>query len=295
MQVQRNKNTPRCGKVIKSCVTEFGAPRWFSLREWDDRADYMDAFFSLISASDLAIAFGIALLAGTVKGMVGFALPMILVSGLSLFIAPELALAGLILPTLVTNWMQALRQGGGAAFASLKRFRLFLLAGLVFLLLSAQMVRVLPQQVMFLAIGGPVTLFVLLQLMGVPLTLAKPTPRVEVMVGAFAGLIGGISGVWGPPTVAYLTALGTEKSEQIRVQGVIYGMGAFALLFAHIGSGVMRPATLPFSILLIVPAVLGMWIGGMLHDRIDQRVFKQATLIVLLLAGLNLLRRGLML
>lgn len=254
----------------------------------------MDQLFSLLSPMDLIIAFGVALLAGTVKGMVGFALPMILVSGLSLVISPELALAGLILPTLVTNWMQALRQGAGAALASLKRFRIFLLAGLVFLLLSAQVVRVLPQQVMFLAIGLPVTVFVLLQLLGMQLSLAKPTPRSEVLVGAFAGLIGGVSGVWGPPTVAYLTALGTEKSEQIRVQGVIYGMGAVALLFAHVGSGVMRLQTLPFSVMLVLPAVLGMWIGGRLHDRIDQRVFKQATLIVLLLAGLNLLRRGLM-
>ncbi|CUH86856.1 Sulfite exporter TauE/SafE [Phaeobacter sp. CECT 5382] len=255
----------------------------------------MSQFFSLISPTDLSIAFAVALLAGTVKGMVGFALPMILVSGLSLFISPELALAGLILPTLVTNWMQALRQGAGAAFASLKRFRIFLLAGLVFLLASAQMVRVLPQQVMFLVIGIPVTVFVLLQLFGVALTLAKPTPRTEILVGAFAGLIGGVSGVWGPPTVAYLTALGTEKSEQIRVQGVIYGMGAVALLVAHVGSGVVRAETLPFSIALVLPAVIGMWIGGKLHDRIDQSVFKRATLIVLLLAGVNLLRRGLML
>lgn len=254
----------------------------------------MDAFLQLISLTDLAIACAIALLAGTVKGMVGFALPMILVSGLSLVISPELALAGLILPTLVTNWMQALRHGFGEAFASLKRFRVFLLVGLVFLLLSAQMVRILPQNVMFLVIGGPVTLFVLLQLLGVPLTLSRPTRRIEVMVGGFAGLIGGVSGVWGPPTVAYLTALGTEKGEQLRVQGVIYGMGAVALLLAHIGSGVVRMQTLPFSVLLIVPAVLGMWIGGRLHDRIDQSLFKKATLIVLLVAGMNLLRRGLM-
>ncbi|MGR3621870.1 sulfite exporter TauE/SafE family protein [Pseudophaeobacter sp.] len=254
----------------------------------------MDTLFQLITPQDLIIACGIALLAGAVKGMVGFALPMLLVSGLSLMISPELALAGLILPALVTNWMQALRQGGGAAFASLKRFRIFLLAGLVFLLLSAQMVRILPQDVMYLAIGGPVTVFVLLQLVGVPLTLSRPTPRIEVLVGGFAGLIGGVSGVWGPPTVAYLTALGTEKSEQIRVQGVIYGMGAAALLFAHVGSGVMRAQTLPFSVLLVLPAVLGMWIGGRLHDRIDQALFKKATLIVLLLAGANLLRRGLM-
>lgn len=255
----------------------------------------MTSLFSAFTPEDLAAAFAVALVAGTVKGLVGFAMPMILISGLSMFMSPELALAGLILPTLVTNGMQALRQGLGAALQSMKRFRLFLLVGLVFLLTSAQLVRVLPQDVMLLIIGVPVSLFALTQLMGRQLTLSKPTRRSEALVGGFAGLIGGMSGIWGPPTVAYLTALGTEKSEQIRVQGVIYGMGAVALLFGHVASGVMRAETAPFSVALILPAVLGMWIGGRLHDRIDQVAFRRVTLIVLLVAGLNLLRRALML
>ncbi|WP_260079027.1 sulfite exporter TauE/SafE family protein [Phaeobacter inhibens] len=247
----------------------------------------------LISVHLLA-AFAIAALAGAVKGMVGFAMPMILVSGLSLFLPPDIALAGLILPTLVTNGMQALRQGGQAAWQSMKRFRIFLLIGLVFLLASAQLVRVLPQDIMLILIGAPITLFAVLQLFGIAIPISRATPRVEVIVAAFAGFIGGFSGIWGPPTVAYLTALGTEKREQMRVQGVIYGLGAVALLIAHIGSGVMRADTAPFSLLLIPPAIFGMWIGGRLQDRINQVTFRRATLVVLLVAGANLLRRGLM-
>ncbi|NSY39731.1 sulfite exporter TauE/SafE family protein [Leisingera sp. ANG59] len=254
----------------------------------------MTALFSLLSPAELAAAFGIALLAGTVKGLVGFAMPMIFISGLSMFLAPDLALAGLILPTLVTNGMQALRQGPAAAMASIRKFRVFLLIGLVCLLLSAQSVRLLPQQALLLVIGLPVTVFACIQLMGKTFTIANPSRRSEAMVGGIAGLIGGVSGVWGPPTVAYLTALNTEKTEQIRVQGVIYGLGAVALLVAHVGSGVIRAETAPFSLALIVPAVAGMWIGGQLHDRIDQVLFRRATLVVLLIAGLNLLRRGLL-
>jgi len=130
--------------------------------------------------------------------------------------------------------------------------------------------------------------------MGKVFTIAHRSRRSEAAVGGIAGLIGGVSGVWGPPTVIYLTALGTERTEQIRVQGVIYGLGAVALLLAHAGSGVMRAETAPFSLALVVPAVAGMWIGGQLHDRIDQVLFRRATLVVLLIAGLNLLRRGLL-
>ena len=45
---------------------------------------------------------------------------------------------------------------------------------------------------------------------------------------------------------------------------------------------------------IIVPAVLGTWIGFQIQDRIDQRAFRKATLAILMIAGLNLLRRGLM-
>lgn len=254
----------------------------------------MDIFISLISPTHWVAAFVVALVAGAVKGMVGFALPMILISGLSSFIAPELALAGLIFPTLITNGMQAMRQGRRAAWESIKRFRLFLLVGLCCLLISAQMVRVLPQEVLLLIIGVPVMAFALMQIAGRNIVLSSANRRVEASVAAFAGLIGGVSGVWGPPTVAYLTALGTEKTEQMRVQGVIYGLGAIALLFAHIGSGVVRAETAPFSVAMIVPAVLGMWIGGRMQDRIDQALFRRATLWVLLIASANLIRRALM-
>ena len=44
----------------------------------------------------------------------------------------------------------------------------------------------------------------------------------------------------------------------------------------------------------VCPAVLGMWIGGQVLDRIDQAMFKRAILVVLLVAGLNLLRRAVM-
>ncbi|MFT7595625.1 MAG: putative membrane protein YfcA [Paracoccaceae bacterium] len=254
----------------------------------------MTPFDALLSPTDLALAFAVAGLAGTIKGLVGFAMPMILMSGLGMFLSPELALAGLILPTLVTNGMQALQHGLGSALASVRRYAVFLGIGLVFLLGSAQLVLVLPATVILLLIGIPITGFALMQLLGLHFTLTEPSRRIEVAFGAVAGFIGGLSGIWGPPTVAYLTALNTPKAEQMRVQGVIYGLGAVALLMAHTSSGVIRGETLPFSLALVIPSVLGMWLGRRLQNRIDQNGFRRATLVVLLIAGLNLMRLGIM-
>lgn len=254
----------------------------------------MDTYFSIVSPDLMIIAFIVALIAGVIKGMVGFAMPMVMISGLSTFLTPELALAGLIMPTVATNVMQALRQGVRAAWISVKRFRVFLIFGFVTLVLSAQLVRIISPDVMLLLIGVPVSIFAVVQLAGLKVSLAAPSARVEAGVGAFAGVIGGMSGVWGPPTVLYLTALGTEKTEQMRVQGVIYGLGAVALVGAHFGSGVLRAETVSFSLAMIPPALVGMWIGSRIQDRIDQETFRKATLIVLTVAALNLVRRALL-
>lgn len=254
----------------------------------------MDVFFSFLTPHELALAFAVAIVAGFIKGMVGFAMPLVLISGLTIFLPPELALAGLIFPTVATNLFQALRQGVKAAWVSTKLFKVFLIVGGIMLVLSAQLVRFLPSQTMLLVIGVPITLFALWQLSGRSFTLVQRSSRIEVLVGGFAGAVGGVSGVWGPPTVAYLTALGTPKHDQMRVQGVIYGLGAVALLFAHFGSGVLRAETVPFSIFMILPALSGMWLGSKIMDRIDQASFRKATLFILLIAGANLVRRGLL-
>ncbi|MEB8387888.1 sulfite exporter TauE/SafE family protein [Rhodobacteraceae bacterium KMM 6894] len=239
------------------------------------------------------MVFVIALGAGLVKGVVGFAMPVILISGLSSLMSPDLALACLIVPTVLTNAWQALRQGWREALGSLRRFRVFMAAGGVVMVASAQLVPVLPPSVMLLVIGVPVTAYALSALMGRALRL-PPNPgwRIEAGIGAVAGFLGGMTGVWGPITVAMLTAMQTSKRDQVRVQGVIYGMGAVVLAAAHWGSGVLNAQTLPLSLALVVPSLIGVWIGFQVQDRIDHVLFRRLTLLVLLLAGLNLLRRG---
>lgn len=252
----------------------------------------MDTLFPLLSSSDLVLAAIVAVLAGFVKGVVGFAMPLVFVSGLTTFMSAELALAGLILPTLIANVQQSLRQGLSAAVKSTVDFRIFLAVGFVALLGTAQLVRVVPDYVMMAVIGVPVAFFAAVQLAGLGLGLLRRNSTVEVVAGAVAGGLGGISGIWGPPTVAYLTALNTPKHDQMRVQGVIYGLGAVALLIAHIASGVVRAETIAFSVAMIPPAFVGMQIGMSVTDRIDQQAFRRATLFVLLIAGLNLVRRA---
>ena len=70
----------------------------------------------------LLIAIAVTLFAGFVKGAVGFAMPMIMVSAFSSFLPPETALAGLILPTLISNVCWRASPAYGLVFLQLFTF-----------------------------------------------------------------------------------------------------------------------------------------------------------------------------
>ena len=241
--------------------------------------------------------FGLALLitlfAGFVKGAVGFAMPMIMISGFSSFLPPELALAGLILPTVVTNLSQAFRQGWRPVWDTVRTYRRILIATVVFIMISARFVHVIPQDLFLLLLGVPITAFALLQLAGVNLALRlEHRARAEWILGAIGGLYGGISGVWGPPLLVYLLSIRAGKLETVRVQGVVFLIGAVVLFAAHLQSGVLTAPTLTFSALLVIPAQIGQILGSRIQDRLDQGRFRRWTLILLVLTGLNLARRA---
>lgn len=240
----------------------------------------------------LALATIIALFAGFVKGAVGFALPMILISGTGSFLPADWALAGLILPTLASNLVQGLGGGWREAWGVVVRFRVYIVTLLAVLAVAAQLVAFVPEAVLFILIGLPVTAFALTQIAGWTLHLDGARRLYEVVIGIIAGLMSGFSGTWGPPTVMYLTAIGTEKRAAMRAQGVIYLLGSVMLLAAHLRSGILDRETAPWSLWLILPVFIGMWVGGKAHDRMDQARFRQMMLWVLLVAGLNLIRRG---
>ncbi|AHM03892.1 membrane protein, putative [Roseibacterium elongatum DSM 19469] len=250
---------------------------------------------SLMPLWAFVAAVGVTLCAGFVKGAIGFAMPLIMISGLSLFLDPLIAIAGIILPIVLSNILQVARFGGAEAMATIRQYWRYILIVCVMIVIVAQFVTAVPTQLFYLILGVPVVVLSVIQLMGVTFHIPQHRRRLaEWGIGALSGALGGMTGTWGPPTVLYLIALETPKAKQMLVQGVVYGLGSVSLLAGHLQSGVLNLTTAPFSAALLIPAFLGMQVGFRLSDRLNPVVFRRATLIVLILAGANLVRRGLM-
>ena len=246
-----------------------------------------------LATTTLILALLIALVSGIIKGAVGFAMPLIIVSGLSSLIDPKHALAAIIIPIVVSNLLQTFRQGVAPALDAIKEHWRYVLIVCVMIFTFAQLVPHIPSKIFYFVLGVPVVALAAIQLLGVSFSISeKHRGWAEWVIATISGALGGLAGTWGPTTVLYLLAINTPKAKQVIVQGVVFGVGSFTILGAHIQSGILNAYTAPLSFLLLPIALIGMWIGFQIQDKLDQARFKQITLIVLVIAGLNILRRG---
>ena len=206
-------------------------------------AAHMTDILSLYTLDLLLLIAVTAVIAGMVKGIVGFAMPMIFITGMTIFVAPDLALGILILPTLVTNGWQAGRQGFSAALKSLYDHRWFLGLGYGVLLATTQLVPLLSQDVFFLCLGVLVVGFASLMLSGWKRQ-GRGGASLSFACAVIAGIGGGISGVWGPPTLMYLSTHHLALQAPLLPQFVLYFLCSVLLLFFPLGSSFPTPPSL---------------------------------------------------
>lgn len=231
------------------------------------------------------------LLAGTVKGMIGLGLPTVAVGLLGLAIAPVQAAALLIIPSIVTNaWQLAI---GGQLKVLIKRLwpmqlAILLGTGLGVLWLGvdngSEVVRALGAALLLYALSG-----LFLRTLRVPVS-------AERWAGPVCGLItGGITsatGVFVIPAVPYLQALGLSKNQLVQALGLSFSVSTLALAAGLYWRGNLGGGELNASLLALLPAMLGMWLGQCLRERISAPLFKRLFFVGMALLGTHLLISG---
>lgn len=241
---------------------------------------------------ELAALVALALfLGGAVKGTVGVGLPLVVVSLLGSFLDPKLAVVLVTIPVVASNVWQSLRSG--VVLGAARRFWSLILPFVLFTWVGAQLLASMNTALLLGVLGVLVIGFS-------GLNLAQPQLRLHTRhewyagpgVGVAAGLLNGVSTVNGPPLIMYLVSLGLQKNEFVGSYGLIALAGSVPLLLSYIGVGLMGPAEIGASLLALAPVFLGLLSGEWLRRRIDPDLFRRVLLVVLIVLGLNLVRRA---
>lgn len=240
----------------------------------------------------IAILTAALIVGGIVKGVVALGLPMVSIAILLNFFPPLTVLGIIVMPIIVTNLWLSARLGSMAE--PWRRFWPMIITGLVFLFIGAEMIVGLDTKLLFGLLGACVAVFS-------GISLAHPNmppiqPRTEKwagpIAGALGGILGGISTIWGPPMTMYFVMLKLPKDTFVRSVGTVWFMFSVPLAIAYWRNGIFSGDVIYLSLYACIPGMIGIRIGEVIRERIDQETFRKVMLVMLFLIGLNLIRRS---
>ena len=245
-----------------------------------------------LPAAKLALLVAMFFLAGIVKGVTGAGMPLVLMPLTTQLVPAQIAIALLTVPMVVTNISQAME--GGGTRAAIKRLLPVLVFVVIGLLIGVHLLLHVDRRVLSLVLGiSFLALAALLVLM----------PRVRIgddvarwaapAVGFAAGVLGGMSAMFGPPMIAYLVGRGTPPDSFVKQMAIFAFTASLTMLLALGGSGTMSGWDFIVSAAAIAPIQAGMPLGRWLRRRVKPAWFRLAVLLVLALGGLDMLRKAL--
>lgn len=238
----------------------------------------------------MVVAAGV-LLGGFVKGVVGIGLPIVSVAVLSSVIDVRLALGIIMFPILLTNFWQVLH--AGRPLEVVRRFWPLIGAMLICVWLGTNLVVQLSVEGLYGLIGAAVVMFTAVNHFTPDWRLPERSERwAAPLAGAFSGLLGGLSTIWGPPLVMYFVMIRLPKEAFIRATGLIWLCASVPLVIGYRRNGILDDATAVLSLAACVPSFAGQWLGTWVRSWIEQETFRRVLLVVFFLIGLNLIRRA---
>jgi uncharacterized protein len=241
----------------------------------------------------LGVVTAALVLAGLVKGVTGLALPTVGIGLLGLAMPPAHAAALIVVPAFITNVWQMI---GGPGLGRLTR-RLWLMQSGVCLGTWAGAGLTTGSNAGFasVALGVALLAYAAIGLMNVqvPRVTASAERWLGPLVGGATGLMTAATGVFVVPAVPYLQALGFDREELMKAFGLSFTISTVALAWSLAGSGSLGLRTGLYSLLALLPALVGMIAGQRVLRVMRPETFRHWFFSGMVLLGADLAIRGL--
>lgn len=232
--------------------------------------------------SFIAVVF---LLAGLVKGMIGLGLPAVSMGLLTMMISPFQAASLLIVPSMVTNIWQLFAEG--QVLRVLQRFWSLLLGIIIGSIWS-----IFPRlgQTDFNSealLGGMLLLYGLYGLAAKQIpNLSRYAAVLSPLMGYLGGALTVATGVVVIPVVPYLQSLHLQRDDLVQSLGMAFTVSTACLaIFLQQNPVDHLPIDYVWSVMALVPALLGMWLGTRIRYRIAEQKFRKVFFLGLMMLG----------
>lgn len=235
----------------------------------------------------IIFATAVMLLAGTVKGLIGLGMPTVALALLTLQTDARTAVTLILIPMLLSNVWQFWR--GADMVGCVKRHWRYAAILILFVAASVWLSQSAPERFLRVVLG----IFVLIFCFSSWRNLVPPIPahRVrlfETVSAVIAGLVGGLTAAWAPPLAMYLMGLRLEREAFVQALGFLITAGSISVFVMYVSVGHSSAPNLAASAFLLIPALIGFYLGERLRHRTNPDQFKKVFLGAFSILGLNL-------
>ena len=235
----------------------------------------------------------IFLLAGTVKGIVGFGLPLVSITLLTPLYGLVDAIAVMVLPAMVTNFWQALN---GGRFTSLwKRLWPLYLSGAVSTVIATSALVQIDVQWPTVLLGSVILAYSLVGLTAwQPAEPGRRETWLSPATGVVTGLITGLTGVLVFPLTIYFQALNLDRRALFQAMGIYLLMANVALALVFGWQSAFPEEITQLALIGIVAGFVGMALGQRIQAHLSAQQFKRVFFCSLAVVGAYIFLRALL-
>ncbi len=225
--------------------------------------------------------------AGFVKGVAGMGLPTIAMGILSIIMSPLSAASLLIIPSFVTNVWQLFT---GPKFLDLiKRFWVMMVGIIIGTLAGSWLLTSINTPYSSVGLGLALIIYSVHGLFGKAFSIpTRLESKLSPIIGITTGLLNGATGIFTLPAVPYIQALNLSKDDLIQALGLSFTVSTIALATGLANGGVFQMDNLLYSAIAIIPALMGMWVGGIVRKRISIKTFRICFFIFIAMIGIEI-------
>ncbi|ATF04044.1 sulfite exporter tauE/safE-like protein (plasmid) [Phaeobacter gallaeciensis] len=241
-----------------------------------------------METSDFLLILATFLAAGTVKGVIGLGLPTVSLGLLTVAFDLPSAMALLIVPSLVTNLLQAITGGQGRAI--LARIWPFLLMATLAVWIGTRVLIRVDLNLMSSLLGLLLIAYAIIGLVGFQMSMSRSNERwAGPVLGLVNGILTGMTGSFIVPGVMFLQSIRLQRDALIQAMGILFAVSTLALAIALQRNGLVTGSIGLASTLALVPALIGMWLGRGVRARLSEAIFRKVFFAAILLLGAYIL------
>ena len=239
----------------------------------------------------VALVVGAFALGGFVKGAIGMGLPVVVLTALAMVMPLKAAMAIFLIPGVAANIWQA--TSGPYLPALSRRLWPYLLAAVAGIAVGVFATADTPTETMVMILGAMLILYSLYSLAGPRL---PPPGRHEgwlsPICGGLGGVVFGMVGVFIIPGLLYLEALRLPRDEMVQGMGLTFVTISSALALSMAGVNLVTGELAILSVLGLVPAFAGIWLGQRVRHRIPEAFYRKLFFIALIFSGVYMMAKA---